>query len=478
MIRKVLLGLLIVFLVLVGVLLFNTLMLSSKQMVVQSVETVAVSDDALDRLSGAIRYRTISHEGDVPPDSAAFLGFHRHLSTSFPLIDSLLTKEVVNEYSLLYTWKGTDASTKPIILMSHQDVVPIDEPTREEWSEGPFSGMIKNGKIWGRGTMDDKGSLMAVAEGIEMLLAEGYETKRTIYLAFGHDEEVGGPHGAAVIAQLLKERGVMAEFTLDEGGFLADGFIPGLSKTLAMVNVAEKGFVSFELTVRTSGGHSSSPPRNNTIGMLAKAIVDLEENQLPYKEVPPLDIQIATLGPELGFMGRLAMANTWLFGTQVLEGFNAHTTTAPTIINGGIKDNVIPTEAKATVNFRILPGETTETVKQHIEEVIANDQITVELVGDSSEPSPVSDAASPSYELLHKTIRQIFPEAAVVPGLLGGGTDSKWFYGVSENVYRFYPIRITQENMTGFHGINEHIEAENYKECVQFVYHLIKNVNE
>jgi len=478
MIKNIFLSLLAIVAILAGVILFNTLMSSSRQMEVAPVDPVQVDDAALERLSLAIQFPTISYEGDVQPDSVAFTGFRKYLEVTFPLIDSMLTREIISGYSLLYTWFGTNSDLKPVILMSHQDVVPVDEPTRDEWKEGPFSGTIKDGIIWGRGTMDDKGSLMSVMEAVEMLLAEGFQTRRTIYLAFGHDEEVGGPEGAALIAARLKEQNVQAEFTLDEGGFLADGMIPGLEKSLAVINVAEKGFVSFELTVKTSGGHSSSPPRNNTIGMLAKAIVDLEENQLPHKMVPPLDQQIAVLGPELSFMGKLAMANTWLFSKPVLEGLNAHTTTAPTIINGGLKDNVIPTVAKATINFRILPGETSETVKKHILDVITNDQISVELIGDANEPSPVSDAESPSYQLLQKTILQVIPECVVVPGLLGGGTDSKWFHDISDNVYRFYPIRISQDNLTGFHGINEHIPTDNYKECIQFVYQLIKNVNE
>jgi carboxypeptidase PM20D1 len=246
---------------------------------------------------------------------------------------------------------------------------------------------------------------------------------------------------------------------------------------MAMVNVAEKGFVSYELGIETGGGHSSNPPAKNTIGMLAKAIYDLEQNQLDFKMVSPLDQQIAYLGPEMPFGMKLVFSNPWLFKNLILEGFTARTTTAPTIFNSGIKDNVIPTVAKATVNFRILPGETSETVKQHIIDVIENDQITLRVASDVNEPSPVSEVDADGFRMIEKTIKQLYPEAVVVPGLIGGGTDSKHFYAISDNVYRFYPMHYTKDDEGLAHGINERMKTDDLKECVQFVYQLIKNAN-
>ena len=181
--------------------------------------------------------------------------------------------------------------------MSHQDVVPVDQPTLNDWEAGPFEGKISDTDIIGRGTLDDKGTLIGLLEAVEKLLEESFQPSQTIYLAFGHDEEVGGPNGAAEIAKYLKLKGVRASMTLDEGGFLAEGLVPGVDKTVAMINLAEKAFASFELTVETKGGHSSQPPKENTIGMLAQAIVDLENNQLPYKLVKPVDYQLEYMGP-------------------------------------------------------------------------------------------------------------------------------------------------------------------------------------
>jgi len=474
--KKIIYTLLVILGVLVAILLFNTIALSSKQVASEPFAKIAISNGVYTNLSKAIQYPTISYSEDAIPDSTAFYGFHRFLLETFPLVHENLSLEKISDYSLLYTWKGSDKNKKPIILMSHQDVVPVDEPTLTDWEAGPFEGKITDTDIIGRGTLDDKGSLMALLESVELLLKESFVPSQTIYLAFGHDEEVGGANGAAKIAQLLKERGVKASMTLDEGGFLADGLVPGIDKTVAIVNLAEKGFASFRLIVETKGGHSSAPPKENTIGMLAQAIVDLEANQLPYKLVEPINHQLDYMGAELPFLKKVAFANPWLFKKPILEGLNAHTTTAATIIDGGVKNNVIPTVAEATINFRILPGETIASVKEHIINTVSN-KIKVEPVGFLTNPSPVSKIDSEAYSTLEKTIRSVFPESVVVPGLVGGGTDARYFYEVSDDVYRFYPIRLAPDSMTRFHGIDEKIGKENYKELIEFTYQLIKQFN-
>lgn len=473
--KKILKYLFSALLLLIVVLLFNTIRMSSKQVAPEPLEEVTIAQDIYQNLSKGLQYKTISYSEDAVPDSTAFFGFHRFLKETFPLVHQKMTLEKISTYSLLYTWPGSDPSKKPIILMSHQDVVPVDEPTLGDWEAGPFEGKITETEIIGRGTMDDKGTLIALLEAAEGLLEESFQPERTIFLAFGHDEEVGGQNGAAKIAEYLKAKGVHAAMTLDEGGFLAEDLVPGIN-TVAVVNLAEKGFASFKLIVETSGGHSSAPPKENTIGILAQAIVDLENNQRPYKLVKPIDYQFEYMGPELPFFQKVAFANPWLLKKPVLEALNAHTTTAPTIIDGGIKNNVIPTVAEATVNFRILPGETIASVQEHIKNTIS-DKIKVEPVGFLTNPSPVSSIDSDAYKILEKTIRSMFPNSVVVPGLLGGGTDSRYFYDISEDVYRFYPIRLNPNNRTRFHGIDEKISKANYKELVEFSYHLIKQFN-
>lgn len=474
--KKIFYALVSIVIIIIIVLMFNTFKLSSKQVTSEAIENVNLPNDIFQNLSKAIQYPTISYSEDAIPDSTAFFGFHRFLEETFPLVHEKLLLEKINTYSLLYKWEGTDPSKKPIILMSHQDVVPVDQPTLSDWEAGPFEGKITDTHVIGRGTMDDKGTLIGLLEAVEKLLEEGFVPSRTIYLASGHDEEVGGPNGAGQIAAHLKAKGVQAAMTLDEGGFLAEDLIPGVDKPVAMVNLAEKGFASYRLIVETNGGHSSQPPRENTIGILAKAIVDLENNQLPYKLVKPIDYQFEYLGAEMPFFKKMAFANPWLFKKPVLEALNAHTTTAPTIIEGGVKNNVIPTVAEATINFRILPGETIESVKHHIENIVS-DKVRVETVGFLTDPSPVSSIDSEAYKILEKTIRNSFPSSIVVPGLVGGGTDARYFYDISDDVYRFYPIRLAPDSMTRFHGIDEKISKDNYKEIIEFAYHLIKKFN-
>ena len=474
--KKIILVLVAIVVIVIGILIVNTLSLSSKQVEPEQMEAVNLPNDIFQNLSKAIQFPTISFSEDAIPDSTAFFGFHRFLEETFPLVHQKLYLEKINTYSLLYKWEGTDPSKKPIILMSHQDVVPVDQPTLSDWEAGPFEGKITDTHVIGRGTMDDKGTLIGLLEAVEKLLEEGFVPSRTIYLASGHDEEVGGPNGAGQIAAYLKAKGVHAAMALDEGGFLAEDLIPGVDKPVAMVNLAEKGFASYRLIVETKGGHSSQPPRENTIGILAQAIVDLENNQLPYKLVKPIDYQFEYLGAEMPFFKKMAFANPWLFKKPVLEALNAHTTTAPTIIEGGVKNNVIPTVAEATINFRILPGETIESVKQHIENIVS-DKVRVETVGFLTDPSPVSSIDSEAFKILEKTIRNSFPSSIVVPGLVGGGTDARYFYEISDDVYRFYPIRLAPDSMTRFHGIDEKISKDNYKEIIEFVYHLIKNFN-
>ena len=466
-----LLGILI--LLVLCVLLFNTFKMSSKQVAPETLEKITIADDIYQNLSKGLQHKTISFSEEAVPDSTAFFGFHRFLKETFPKVHETLELEKISTYSLLYIWKGSNTSKKPIILMSHMDVVPVDEPTLSDWEAGPFEGKITATEIVGRGTLDDKGTLIGLLEAVEQLLEESFQPERTIYLAFGHDEEVGGSNGAAQIAAHLKAKGVQALMTLDEGGFIAEGLVPGVEGDVAIVNLAEKGFASFKLIVETKGGHSSAPPKENTIGMLAQAIVDLESNQRPYKLVNPIDYQLEYMAPEVPFMQKVAMANPWLFKKPILEGLNAHTTTAPTIIHGGIKNNVIPTVAEATINFRILPGETIETVEEHIKNTIS-DKIKVERSGFLTNPSPVSSIESEGYKALQQTIRNVFPSSIVIPGLVGGGTDARYFYDISDDVYRFYPIRLGPESMTRFHGIDEKISKDNYKEIVLFSYHLIK----
>ncbi len=478
MIKKILLSLLVIVIVFCAVLVIKTFTFSFKQPKYAAIEGVSVPNTAIERFQKSITFKTISYLESEKLDSAEFQGFHDFLAASYPLTDSVLDKKFFN-YSVLYTWQGTDRDLPAVVMMGHLDVVPVDESTMDKWDADPFSGKLIGERIIGRGTMDDKINVMALMEASEMLIANGFQPSRTIHFSFGHDEEVGGDNGAKLVAEYLKSTGQEIAFAIDEGGYLAERFVPGLNKTLAVINTGEKGYVSYKLTINTPGGHSSQPPADNTIGSLARAITKLENNQFEYRWLPVMLEQFDKVGPAFpGFMERMAFANKWLFGEYLLKGYNAHTTTAPTMITGGVKDNVIPTEASVVVNFRIMPGETVEDVEKHIISTVDDERIKLETISNVNEPSPVSDSNSDSYKLIEKTVLELFPDVIVTPGLLGAGTDSKHFIGVAENVYRFYPTRLNPENATGFHGNNEFCTVSNYKEVVQFNYRLIENLNQ
>jgi carboxypeptidase PM20D1 len=368
--------------------------------------------------------------------------------------------------------------------MAHQDVVPIEPGTEENWSHRPFGGEVAGGYIWGRGAMDDKGSLVAILEAVETLLARGFRPKRTVYLVFGHDEEVGGEAGAAAVAEVLKGRGVEPFFVLDEGGAIADGFLPGLDRPIATVGVAEKGSASVEIAVEVEGGHSSVPPRQTAIGILSRAIVRLEENPLPGGIRGPFRDMLLTVGREMPFSRRLVLANLWLFGPLAEHQLSRvpaadsmmRTSTAVTIVEGGVKANVLPSKATAVVNFRIAPGDTVESVLDHVRRVVADPRVKVVEARETREASPVSPTDSDGYRLIERTIRRIVPEAIVAPYLLPGGTDSRHFTELTPDVYRFGAMQVTGDDLRRAHGTNERLAVDVLARMVAFYLQLLLSV--
>jgi carboxypeptidase PM20D1 len=252
----------------------------STQPFVRRVAEVAIPDGAAGRLAGSLRIQTISSEDPAAFDPRTFSALHRYLQTAFPRVHARLARETVGTHSLLYTWPGSDASLNPILLIGHLDVVPVEPGTQKQWQHDPFGGRIADGFIWGRGAIDNKSAVVGTLEAVEMLLAEDFRPVRTVYLAYGHDEEVGGAAGARQIAALLKARGVELETVLDEGGVIGDGILPGIAEPVALVGIAEKGFVTIELSTRMAGGHSSLPPRQSAVGILSAAVARLEANPM------------------------------------------------------------------------------------------------------------------------------------------------------------------------------------------------------
>jgi len=476
-----LLGVIVVLLIVIVV---KTVTFTSLQVKTQPATLPVFGNESAANLSKAITFPTVSFADNSPIDTAVFLGFHRFLSEAYPLIGSNLEKESISEFSLLYTWKGKNPALKPVILMAHMDVVPAGEPA--SWQKNPFSGENDGTYLWGRGTLDDKSAMISILEAVEKLIAENYQPERTIYLAFGHDEEVGGLRGAQVIASKLKERGVTAEFVLDEGMAITLGMVPMISKPVALIGTSEKGYLSVKLSVEMEGGHSSTPEKESAITVLNKALYNLQKKELKARISVPVKDFIRYIGPEMPLYAKAIFANSWLFNDLILKIYTGsssgnalvRTTTAPTIINAGIKDNVIPTIAEAVVNFRILPGETSADVLQYISNVISDQRVKIAAIEGFIDPSPTSPVDVPGFKIISATISQVFPEVIVAPTLMLASSDSRKFGDISKNIYKFAPIVVTSEDMARIHGLNERVKISDFMRSIGFYYQLIRNADQ
>lgn len=487
MIKRVLLVLLAAILLLAAAVAANTWRQGSRQLQVPPAPPLVLDDRAVaEKLAGAVRLRTVSSLDDPNANADEFRKLHAYLQQRFPRLHATLQRELVGGLSLLYTWQGSDPTAKPIALLAHQDVVPIEPGTEGRWSAAPFAGEIRDGQVWGRGTWDDKGNLIAQMEAVEKLLEAGFRPRQTVYLVAGADEEVSGLRGAQQIAKLLESRGVKLDFVLDEGLFIADGMLPGLARPAALVGIAEKGYMSVVLKASGTPGHASAPPPpgQTAISKLSAALRRLDEEQLPAALQGVAREMFETLAPEMRGFQRVALSNLWLFGPIVrpqLEkagSTNAmlRTTTALTIVQAGNKDNVIPGQAEAVVNFRIMPGETRQGVLQHVREKVGPGIELRELPG-AVDPTGVSPTAAPSYQVLNRTLRSLFPDVVVTPALYVAGSDSHHFTGLTGNIYRFSPVRVTPADLPRLHGTDERIAVANLGELVRFYHQLLRNLN-
>jgi carboxypeptidase PM20D1 len=476
------LGLLLAVLLLAGVLVARAFGFRSRQVPAEPAAPFALdSAAAAGRLAGALRIRTVSSD-TAPPGGPEWDAMHAYLRAAYPRVHVGLRLERVGD-ALLFTWPGADARLRPVLLMGHLDVVPVEPGTERAWTRPPFGGVVAEGFVWGRGALDDKLGVLGTLEAAEGLLAEGFRPRRTVLLAFGADEEVGGRRGAARIAALLRSRGVRPEWVLDEGGAVTRGMMPGIRGPVALVGVAEKGFVSVELAVRGEGGHSSMPPRSTAVGVLARAVSRLEERPVPGGIRGATELLFDHAGPEMPFGMRLVFANRWLFGPLVERQLASapstdatlRTTTAATVFQGGTQDNVLPSLARAVVNFRILPGDSIAGVLAHVRDAVDDPRVRVRTLGFASEPSPVSGTETAGFRIIQRSIRQTFPDAVVAPYLVVGATDARHFHGLSEHVYRFLPVRVTARDLARMHGTDERVSVADYAAAVRFYAQLLRN---
>jgi Acetylornithine deacetylase/Succinyl-diaminopimelate desuccinylase and related deacylases len=482
----------IIFLFLIAVLSIVLLIIIAKTVFAHSRQigavpkTIVDSDMSLifEHLSKSLQFKTVSTYSNEKDDYIEFVEFFKYLERTYPELHSKLEKIVVNKYSLLYKWTGKDTGRNPVILTAHTDVVPVSPETEKEWKYPAFSGTIADDYIWGRGATDCKGYLIGICEAVEALLHQGFQPERTIYLAFGHDEELGGNNGAAHIARYLTDNGITADYILDEGGAIVRGLFPGLKKSVALIGTSEKGYLSVELSVRTNGGHSSTPPRETAIGILSNAVSRLEKN--PFKACFRGSIKemFSFISTEMKIPYKLIVSNLWLFQGLLKRVLSTapdtdalmRTTTAVTIFQAGIKENILPDNARAVLNFRMMPGDNSESVLQHVKKVINDSQIQIrQISGNKAESSCVSGTDTIGFKLLQKTIKQVFPEVIASPYQVIGGTDLKHYKAVSKNLYRFGPLDISNKDLKMMHGVNERVSLENFRKHVEFYMQFIIN---
>jgi len=436
------------------------------------------------RLGRMLAFKTISESSlqkhrDL--HRPAFIALHRALEEMYPLTFSTLSRELVNGQSLLLVWQGV-VDTPGILLMAHQDVVPVESHSLDRWKQPPFSGAIADGFVWGRGSIDMKGQLMAILEAVEALLRRGFKPHCPVYLFFGHDEEIDGQEGAAVAGNLLRSRGVRLSAVLDEGGAVGKGYVPGYSGFSAALAVTEKQAAHITLTAKGKEGHASRPGRNSAMERLCRAAVRLADHPMPAN-LGMLKLSITSLGPSLPFVYRLVLGNLFLFGGLIKKLFgqdpetNAmmRTTLAPTVFQAGTKDNVIPGQASLYYNCRMMPGDDLESVLEHIRRVIGDDSIEISSHLPMKEKKPVADLESPYYNALVSAIRGTFGrDIPVFPTILSGATDSRYMTGLGGQIYLFQPIRFESPEDDLTHKINERVRVEDLPAMVAFMIRLIR----
>ena len=404
--RKCITLLLLVVTILTIVVVWNDQNQVSRQITVTPAREISVDEDAvIERLRGAIALPTVSASNPARSDSETMLQFADYLNGVFPAVHaepmSWMTRQDFGDpdnLTILYRWPGSDNELEPILFMAHFDVVPVEPATKPRWTHAPFSGELDQGFIWGRGTLDAKNSLMAMMEAVRHLRDDGLTPRRTVFFSFGHDEEVGGRDGNAQVARWMKSQGIRLKFVVDEGGCILRDF-PGMQENVALIGIAEKGFANFQLTVvLADGGHASMPPRQTAIEIIAAAIDRVARTPLPRRLTGASDLMMDYLGPEMPWPGRVAIANRWLLEPVILRGLGAtpsgdamlRTTFAPTLIRAGVKENVLPSRATATINVRLLPGDTVAEVKEHLAQAINDERVAIEVGPNAREASRIS----------------------------------------------------------------------------------------
>lgn len=434
---------------------------------------------AAEHLSLAVQIPTVRHQDPAEDADGEWTRLHDFLATAYPAAHTAMNRTELASRTLVYAWPGSDPSLAPIVLMAHQDVVPVTAGTEGDWKHPPFSGAIAEGAVWGRGSVDDKGSLIGTFEALDLLARQGFRPKRTVIVVSGGDEEVIG-QGARAAADYLKSKGIRAEFVLDEGlVVLTSNPISG--GKLAVIGTAEKGYATLRVTAKAAGGHSSAPPADGGgVVTLSKAVVAIQQNAFPLAFTGPGADMVRTIAADGPFAVKLAVANTWLLKGVLTKqaaktGAGAallHTTIAPTMLKGSPKENVLPQDATAWINYRIAPGDSSATVMARAKASVGALPVTLAWDRPPNEPSPVSSTSSWGWKVLAATAGAV-AQAPVAPSLVTAGTDSRFLTPVARDVYRFQPVEFGMSDVEMIHGTNEHMTLQNLEKMVQFYARLV-----
>ena len=436
-------------------------------------------DAAVERFRTLLRIPTVSRADVSEQDAGAFARFRDTLTELYPRLHATLEREVFDDGSLLYRWPG-QGTGRPTVLMAHYDVVPADEPG---WQHEPFAAELVGDRLWGRGTLDDKGMLVALLEAIERHVADGFEPAADLYVYSGANEETFGL-GAAHAVGLLTERGIRPGLVLDEGGAVAQDAFPGLEGRVAYIGVAEKGIAGIQLSVQKPGGHAATPAANGATTTLARAIVRLEQRPAPARLSAPVAAMLRAIAPRARGSQRRLFSRPERFRALLTRALArrggeaaamVRTTRAVTRLSGSAGDNVIAERANATVNARIAIGSSVTQTAEEIRKAIGDDDVRVEVIyGD--DPSPVSPSDGPEWDRLVETIAEVFPDAVAAPYVMMQASDSRHFARISDTVYRFLPFEIPAEERATLHAIDESIGVENWARGIRFFDALIQKL--
>lgn len=466
------------FAILIAVVLLRTLTFKPKALPTAKEEIIPLDRDKIvSDMAEMIRCKTVSNRDESLVDRAEFAKFEVLLRKRFPIIHQKCTLKNIGKTGLLYLLKGR-SSEKPSVCMAHYDVVPVNE---EGWDTPAFDGIIKDGFIIGRGTLDTKGTLCGIMEALEKMLSDGFVPANDLYLSFSGEEEIDGTSCPEIVAY-LEENGIKPAIVLDEGGAVVNKVFPGVTKECALIGIAEKGGVNLSFSMDSEGGHSSTPPVHTICGKLAKAIAKIEKKPFPKRLTPPAAKMLDAMGRNATFPMKMLLANLWLFlplldlVSKLTGGeLNAmiRTTVAVTKMEGSDAYNVLPPKASFGVNMRLIGGDTIDGAIARLKKTVKNDKIKIELVSGMN-PSIYSDTSCEEWGKLEKAIHETWTDAVVSPYLMMACSDSRHYCKITDRVYRFSAMRLSKEERAMIHGNNERIPIDTLIKTVEFYVRFLR----